>query len=191
MARIKDMTSGNPVKLILAFALPILAGNMLQQFYSLIDSLIIGQLLGVTALTAVSASGWLDWAVLSIPMGLAQGYSIHAAQCYGGRRYDELKRTVAQSYLISVAVTVILEIFSQVLLHPVLTWMNSPEETIHLTEHYLRIIYAGLPVVMSLNTFSGFLHALGNSRTPLLALACSTVVNKGEVFGKKAKGGNN
>ena len=88
MARIKDMTSGKPVRLILVFAFPILIGNMLQQLYSLIDSLIIGQLLGVTALTAVSASGWLDWAVLSIPMGLAQGYSIHAAQCYGGKRYD-------------------------------------------------------------------------------------------------------
>jgi len=171
------MTSGNPVKLILVFALPILAGNLLQQFYSLIDSLIIGQLLGVTALTAVSASGWLDWAILSVPMGLAQGYSIHAAQCYGGQKYDELKKTVAQSYLISLAVTIALEILSQVLLHPVLTWMNSPEETIHLTERYLRIIYAGLPVVMCLNTFSGFLHALGNSRTPLLALACSTVIN--------------
>ena len=73
MARTKDMTAGNPVKLILVFALPILAGNMLQQLYSLVDSLIIGQLLGVTALTAVSASGWLDWAVLSVPMGLAQG----------------------------------------------------------------------------------------------------------------------
>ena len=129
MARTQDMTAGSPVRLILIFALPILAGNLLQQLYSLIDSLIIGQLLGVTALTAVSASGWLDWAVLSIPMGLAQGYSIHAAQCYGGKRYDELKRTVAQSYLISTAVTVILEIFSQTLLHPVLTWMNSPEET--------------------------------------------------------------
>ena len=177
MARIKDMTSGNPVKLILFFALPILAGNMLQQLYSLIDSLIIGRLLGVTALTAVSASGWLDWAVLSIPMGLAQGYSIHAAQCYGGKRYDELKRTVAQSYLISLCVTVVLEIFSQSLLHPVLTWMNSPEETIRLTENYLRIIYAGLPVVMCLNVFSGFLHALGNSKIPLLALACSSAVN--------------
>ena len=148
MIRTKDMTSGNPVKLILVFAFPILAGNLLQQLYSLIDSLIIGQLLGVTALTAVSASGWLDWAVLSVPMGLAQGYSIHAAQCYGGRRYDELKKTVAQSYLISAAATVVLEVFSQLLLRPVLTWMNSPEETIHLTEHYLRIIYAGLPVVM-------------------------------------------
>ena len=177
MARIKDMTSGKPVKLILVFALPILIGNMLQQFYSLIDSLIIGQLLGVTALTAVSASGWLDWAVLSIPMGLAQGYSIHAAQCYGGKRYGELKKTVAQSYLISIAVTVILELFSQIMLYPVLKWMNSPDETIRLTEQYLRIIYAGLPVVMCLNVFSGLLHALGNSRTPLLALACSSAVN--------------
>ena len=94
MTRTKNMTSGNPVKLILVFALPILAGNMLQQLYSLVDSLIIGRILGVTALTAVSASGWLDWAVLSIPMGLAQGYSIHAAQCYGGKRFADLKRGV-------------------------------------------------------------------------------------------------
>ena len=171
------MTAGNPVKLIVTFALPILAGNMLQQLYNLVDSLIIGQLLGVTALTAVSASGWLDWAVLSIPMGLAQGYSIHAAQCYGGKDGAQLRRTVAQSYLISIGMTVLLEIASQTLLHPVLVWMNSPEETIRLTENYLRIIYAGLPVVMALNVFSGFLHALGNSRTPLLALACSTTVN--------------
>ena len=177
MTRTKDMTSGNPVKLILVFALPILAGNVLQQLYSLVDSLIIGRMLGVTALTAVSASGWLDWAVLSVPMGLAQGYSIHAAQCYGGKRIADLKRSVAQSYLISVATTVLLEIASQFLLHPVLVWMNSPDETIRMTENYLRIIYAGLPIVMCMNIFSGFLHALGNSRVPLIALACSTAVN--------------
>ena len=177
MIRTKDMTSGSPVKLILLFALPILAGNVLQQLYSLVDSLIIGRLLGVTALTAVSASGWLDWAVLSVLMGLAQGYSIHAAQCYGGRRFADLKRSVAQSYLISAASTVVLEIVSQLLLHPVLVWMNSPDETIRMTENYVRIIYAGLPVVMCLNIFSGFLHALGNSRVPLIALACSTTVN--------------
>ena len=171
------MTSGSPVKLILIFALPILAGNILQQLYSLVDSLIIGRILGVTALTAVSASGWLDWAVLSVPMGLAQGYSIHAAQCYGGKRFADLKRSVAQSYLISAAVTVFLEIASQFLLHPVLVWMNSPDETIRMTENYLRIIYAGLPIVMCVNIFSGFLHALGNSRVPLTALACATAVN--------------
>ena len=177
LVRTKDMTAGNPVKLILVFALPILAGNMLQQLYSLIDSLIIGRLLGVTALTAVSASGWLDWAVLSVPMGLAQGYSIYAAQCYGGKRIADLKRSVAQSYLISAAATIFLEITSQLLLHPVLIWMNSPDETIGMTENYLRIIYAGLPIVMCVNMFSGFLHALGNSRVPLIALVCSTTVN--------------
>ena len=177
LVQTKDMTAGNPVKLILIFALPILAGNMLQQLYSLVDSLIIGRLLGVTALTAVSASGWLDWAVLSIPMGLAQGYSIHAAQCYGGKRFADLKRSVAQSYLISIAATIFLEFASQFLLHPVLVWMNSPDETIRMTENYLRIIYAGLPVVMCVNIFSGFLHALGNSRVPLIALACATTVN--------------
>ena len=179
MVRTRDMTAGNPVKLILGFAVPVLAGNLLQQLYNLIDSLIIGRILGVTALAAVSASGWLDWAVLSIPMGLAQGFSIQAAQCYGGRNYTALKRTVAQSYIISVGVTVLLEIASQWLLRPVLLWMNSPEETILLTERYLRIIYAGLPVVMCLNAFSGFLHALGNSRTPLMAMACSSAVNIG------------
>jgi len=177
LVQTKDMTAGNPVRLILIFALPILAGNMLQQLYSLVDSLIIGRLLGVTALTAVSASGWLDWAVLSIPMGLAQGYSIHAAQCYGGKRFADLKRSVAQSYLISIATTIFLEFASQFLLHPVLVWMNSPDETIKMTENYLRIIYAGLPVVMCVNIFSGFLHALGNSRVPLIALACATTVN--------------
>jgi putative MATE family efflux protein len=177
LVQTKDMTAGNPVRLILIFALPILAGNMLQQLYSLVDSLIIGRLLGVTALTAVSASGWLDWAVLSIPMGLAQGYSIHAAQCYGGKRFADLKRSVAQSYLTSIATTIFLEFASQFLLHPVLVWMNSPDETIKMTENYLRIIYAGLPVVMCVNIFSGFLHALGNSRVPLIALACATTVN--------------
>ena len=177
LVKTKDMTEGNAVKLILGFALPVLLGNLLQQLYNLIDSLIVGRLLGVTALAAVSASGWLDWAVLSVPMGIAQGFSIHAAQCYGARRYEELKRTVAQSYMIAVTVTVILELVSQLFLHPVLLTMRTPDETIVMTENYLRIIYAGLPVVMAVNAFSGFLHALGDSRTPLIALACASAVN--------------
>lgn len=177
MNRTRDLSTGNPVRQILLFALPILAGNMLQQMYNLVDSLIVGQLLGVRALAAVSASGWLDWAVLSVPMGLAQGYSIYASQCYGGRRFPELKRTVAQSYLLSAFATILLEGISQLLLHPVLTWMNSPEETIALTENYLRVIYAGLPAAMCLNVFCSFLHALGNSKTPMVALVFSTLTN--------------
>lgn len=177
MSRTKDMTTGKPVVLILAFAIPILAGNLIQQLYNLVDSLIVGQLLGVTALAAVSASGWLDWAVLSIPMGLAQGFSIQAAQYFGANRPEELRRTVGQSILIAAATTVLLEIASQLLLSPVLEWMNTPAETLSLTEGYLRIIYGGLPVVMAVNVLNGFLHALGNSRTPLAALAVASVIN--------------
>ena len=177
MPRIKDMTAGKPVALILAFAIPILAGNLLQQLYNLVDSLIVGRILGVTALAAVSASGWLDWAVLSIPMGLAQGFSIQAAQYFGANRPEELRRTVGQSILIAVFATVLLEAASQLLLHPVLKWMNTPAETFSLTEGYLRIIYGGLPVVMAVNVLNGFLHALGNSRTPLAALAIASAAN--------------
>ena len=177
MPRIKDMTAGKPVALILAFAIPILAGNLLQQLYNLVDSLIVGRILGVTALAAVSASGWLDWAVLSIPMGLAQGFSIQAAQYFGANRPEELRRTVGQSILIAVFATMLLEAASQLLLHPVLKWMNTPAETFSLTEGYLRIIYGGLPVVMAVNVLNGFLHALGNSRTPLAALAIASAAN--------------
>ena len=177
MPRIKDMTAGKPVALILAFAIPILAGNLLQQLYNLVDSLIVGRILGVTALAAVSASGWLDWAVRSIPMGLAQGFSIQAAQYFGANRPEELRRTVGQSILIAVFATVLLEAASQLLLHPVLKWMNTPAETFSLTEGYLRIIYGGLPVVMAVNVLNGFLHALGNSRTPLAALAIASAAN--------------
>ena len=179
MARTREMIHGNPTKLILAFALPILAGNALQQLYNLVDSLIVGQLLGVTALAAVSASGWLDWTVLSLPMGLAQGFSILAAQYFGAGQRKDLRRTVAQSYLISLLIILLLEILSQLLLHPVLSLMRTPEETFGATESYLRIIYAGIPLTMALNVFSGFLHALGNSRTPLLALACASIANMG------------
>ena len=173
------MTSGSPVRLILRFALPILAGNLLQQLYNLVDSLIVGRLLGVTALAAVSASGWLDWAVLSIPMGLAQGFSIQAAQAFGAGDHTQLRRVTGQSLLLSLLATLLLEAASQTLLAPVLTWMNTPAETFRLTENYLRILYAGLPVVMAVNVLNGFLHALGNSRTPLVALACASCVNIG------------
>lgn len=173
------MTKGAPVRLLLWFSLPILLGNLLQQLYSLIDTLIIGRLLGVTALTAVTASGWLDWAMLSVPLGLSQGFSIHAAQCFGAGDLKGLKRAVAQSYLIAAAAAALLMALSLSVLHPVLVMMNSPEETIAMTESYLRILYAGIPVVMALNTFSGFLYALGNSRVPLIALACSSFVNIG------------
>ena len=172
-----DMTRGEPVRLILLFLLPILAGNILQQFYSLVDSYIIGQINGITALSAVSTSGWLDWLVLSISLGLTQGFSIQGAQNFGAGRMDALKRTVGQSILLAAGSVVLIELFSQLLLRPVVTLMQTPEEIFELEILYLRIIFAGTPLVMIVNFLSGFLRSVGNSRTPLIAMIFSTLTN--------------
>ena len=177
MAKTMDMTVGNPARLILTFCLPIAAGNLLQQFYNLVDTLVIGRGVGVVALAAVSGAGWLDWTVLSIAMGLAQGFAIQIAQSFGAGNHRELQRAVGQSILLAVATIFLLEIASQAALMPVLRLLAFPENTIHLTALYLRIIFGGLPLIMGFNLLSGFLQSVGDSRTPLIALVVATVVN--------------
>lgn len=177
MARTKDLTEGSVTKLILLFALPIIAGNLFQQMYNLVDTLVIGRIEGVTALAAVSSAGWLDWAVLSIAMGLAQGFAIMIAQRFGAQDHPGLKLAAGQSILLSAAVVVLLEIISQVLLVPILHLLNTPEDTFRLTTIYLRIIFGGIPMVMGFNLFSGFLRSVGDSRTPLIAMICAAATN--------------
>ncbi|MGN1020597.1 MAG: MATE family efflux transporter [Aristaeellaceae bacterium] len=176
-ARTRDMTKGSPLRLILAFCLPIVAGNLFQQLYSLVDTLVIGRIEGVTALAAVSAAGWLDWTVLSAAIGLAQGFAIEIAQRFGGGEYGPMRQAAGQSILLAVGLTLLIETLAQVFLHPVLVLMQSPDNTIALTEHYLRIIFAGLPVVMAYNLFSGALRSVGDSRTPLVAMTIASLCN--------------
>lgn len=175
--RTRDMTKGEPARLILFFLLPILAGNILQQLYSLVDSYIIGQVNGVTALTAVSTSGWLDWLVLSITFGLTQGFSIQIAQDFGSGSVPALKRTVGQSILLAIGSAVLITIGAQLFLRPVVTLMQTPTEIFELEITYLRIIFAGMPLVMCVNLLSGFLRSVGNSKTPLYAMIFSTLAN--------------
>lgn len=176
-ARTKDMTRGNPTRLILTFCLPIVAGNLFQQLYSLVDTLVIGQVEGVTALAAVSAAGWLDWLVLGLAMGLAQGFSIQVAQCFGAADYTGLRRAVGQSLLLSAGVVVLLTVLSQSLLYPALVLLRSPANTIDLTCEYLRIIFSGITLVMGFNLLSGILRSLGDSRTPLYAMTAAALCN--------------
>ena len=178
-ARTRDMTRGNPTKLILSFCLPIIAGNLFQQFYSLVDTLVIGQVEGVTALAAVSAAGWLDWTVLGLAMGMAQGFAIQIAQSFGAGDYAGLRRAAGQSLLLSAILTVVLTALSELLLWPMLTALRSPENTIGLTCQYLRVIFGGVVFVMSFNLLSGFLRSLGDSRTPLIAMTTAALCNIG------------
>ena len=176
-ARTKDMTRGNPTRLILSFCLPIIAGNLFQQLYSLVDTLVIGQVEGVTALAAVSAAGWLDWMVLGLAMGMAQGFSILIAQYFGANDVALLRRAAGQSILLSIGIAVLLTAVSEALLWPTLLLLQSPENTIQLTCDYLRIIFAGVSFVMAFNLLSGFLRSLGDSRTPLYAMTSAALCN--------------
>ena len=176
-SRTKDMTQGSPMRLIVFFALPILFGNLFQQLYSLVDTLVVGRVEGVTALAAVSSAGWLDWTVLGLAMGLAQGFAIQIAQSFGAGDYAELRQAAGQSIVLSCVVVVVLEVVAQLLLHPVLVLMQTPPDTFPLTKIYLRIIFGGLPFTMGFNLLSGFLRSVGNSRTPLLAMTSAALCN--------------
>ncbi len=175
--RTMNMTTGDPTKLILRFSLPLLAGTILQQLYNLVDTLVVGRSDGVTALAAVSSTGWLDWTLLGLVLGLAQGFAIQIAHSFGAGDEAGLRRAAGQSMVLSAMVVFTLEAMAQVFLRPVLTLMQTPADTFELTLLYLRITFGGLPLVMGYNLFSGFLRSVGNSRTPLMAVTCSTVCN--------------
>ena len=176
MAKTRDMTTGSPTKHILLFCLPIIAGNAFQQLYSLVDSFVVGQL-SVDALNAVASAGWLDWTVLSLAIGLAQGFAIQVAQSFGAGDHRAMQHAIGQSLLLSAATVVIVELLAQVFIRPVLVLMDMPAETIDMTESYLRIIYAGLPLVMGFNLFGGFLRSVGDSTTPLIAMTIAALTN--------------
>ena len=176
MAKTRDMTTGSPTRHLIFFCLPIMAGNAFQQLYSLVDSFVVGQV-SVDALTAVASAGWLDWLVLSLAVGLAQGFSIQLAQSFGAGDVEELHRAVGQSLLLSAVTVVVIEIIAQAFLWPMLLALEMPQQTIRMTESYLRIIFAGLPLVMGFNLFSGFLRSVGNSTTPLIAMVAASITN--------------
>ncbi len=176
MAKTRDMTTGSPTRHLILFCLPIIAGNAFQQLYSLVDSFVVGQV-SVDALTAVASAGWLDWMILSIAIGLAQGFAIQVSQSFGAGDERELHRAVGQSLLLAAITVAAVEALAQVFLRPMLVALNMPEATIHMTEDYLRIIFAGQPAVMGFNLFSGFLRAVGNSSMPLTAMVAAALTN--------------
>ena len=176
-SRTKDMTQGSPTRLILQFSLPLLAGTILQQLYNLVDTFVVGRAEGVTALAAVSSTGWLDWTLLGLILGLSQGFAIQIAHSFGAGDEAALRRAAGHSLVLGIIVVAALEIIAQACLRPVLVLMHTPGDTFPLTLLYLRITFGGLPLVMGYNLFSGFLRSVGNSRTPLAAITASAVCN--------------
>lgn len=176
-AKVRDMTKGNPGRLILMFAVPLMIGNVFQQLYTMVDTVVVGQVAGVQALAALGAVEWIMWMVLGVSSGITQGFAILMAQDYGARKWKQLKKTVAHSYILTTITAVLLFLTSQIFAHWILSFLNTPDNIIEMSLLYLRIVFCGIPVVAAYNVFAGVLRSLGNSRTPLVAMVIAAGIN--------------
>ena len=129
-AQIRDMTKGSPAKLILLFAVPLMLGNIFQQLYTMVDTIVVGQVAGVQALAALGAVEWIMWMVLGVSTGVTQGFSILISQHYGARKWNDLKKAVAHSYLLTAITAVSLLIVSQLAARWILMLLNTPDNII-------------------------------------------------------------
>lgn len=174
---IKDMTQGNALKLILLFALPILIGNVFQQMYQLADIFIVGRLLGENALAAVGASAPIYFMFLIIAFSFTGGLTAITAQRFGAGDYDGVRRSVTHSLRASLILSVILTLILVFTLKPLLRVLNVPEGIFEDSYKFILILGLGTILLVGFNLLSGFIRALGDSRTPLYFLIFSTVLN--------------
>lgn len=176
-SHVKNMTEGKPARLLLTFSLSLVAGNVFQQLYTVVDTMVVGKYLGVNALAAVGASDWLNWLMLGVIQGLTQGFGIKMAQEFGAGREDELRKSVGSSAVLSLLSAVVLMALGQFAARPVLMLLQTPGEIIEYSLLYLRIMFAGVPIVMLYNLLACILRSLGDSRTPLNAMIVASLTN--------------
>lgn len=173
----KTMTEGGPAKLIFFFTLPLLGGNLFQQFYNMMDTLIVGQTLGVDALAAVGCTGSIMFLIIGFVQGMTAGLSIVTARHFGANDLQGVRRSFAANIVIGAVVTIVLTAFSVPLARPILIAMNTPASILDDAYSYIVIIYVGVFAAMLFNMLSNVLRALGDSRTPLLFLVLSSILN--------------
>lgn len=173
----KDMTKGSPMKLILGFAVPLLFGLIFQQFYSMVDAIIVGQYLGVDALAAVGATGSVNFLIIGFCMGVCSGFGIPIAQEFGAKHEEALRRFVANSVWLSVLFSVVVTVTVSLLCRQILQFMRTPSNIIDESYSYIIVIFLGIPVVFLYNMTAAILRSLGDSRTPVVFLVTAAVLN--------------
>lgn len=175
----KDMTEGNPAKLLFFFAVPLMLGSLFQQLYTMVDTIIVGQGVGVEALASLGAADWTNWLFQSLVTGLTQGFSILFAQHYGAGKYDALKKALSNAVILSVLAMVCLVVLGEAAIVPTLKILRTPDNIFPGSCIYLRIMILGVPVSMLYNLAAALLRALGDSRSPLMAMVVAALVNIG------------
>ncbi|WP_311407227.1 MATE family efflux transporter [Liquorilactobacillus uvarum] len=173
----KELTEGSPIKLILMFTIPLLVGNLFQQLYSISDTLIVGQTLGVNELAAVGATGSIQFLIIGFAQGLTAGLSIMTAQYFGAHDYQKVRVSFAASIIICIGATLILTFLSLFFIGDILNLMQTPAAIKQDAQLFISIIFAGIFSSMAFNLLANIIRALGDSRTPLYFLIVAAVVN--------------
>lgn len=177
MAKVRDLTTGNPLPLILSFALPLLLGNMLQQMYSVIDAVIVGRYLGVEALAAVGASGSVIFMILGFCNGCGCGFAVPVAQSFGAREFSRMRRQIFHSLVLAAVISLILSAVSSLLCSRILRLLEVPQDIFHEAWVYLLLTFLAIPFTFLYGLLSGLIRALGDSKTPFYFLLFSTSLN--------------
>ena len=173
----KDLTTGSPLKLIIQFAFPQFLGMLFQQFYNVVDTIIVGKLLGVGPLAGVGATGALSFMVLGFCMGICNGFAIPIAQAFGANDQVSLRKYIANSFWLTALFSLVLTVPVCIFCRPILQLMSTPEDVFEYAYQYIFIIFLGIPTVFLYNILAGILRSLGDSRTPVIFLALSSALN--------------
>ena len=173
----KDMTVGAPLPIILSFMLPLLLGLLFQQFYSMVDTVVVGNFLGMEALAGVGSTGSINFLVLGLCNGVCAGFAIPVAQKFGEKDTQGLRNFVGNMIWLGGLIALIVTLITTVCCKEILAAMDTPEDTFRYAYDYIFLIFLGIPATMLYNLLSGILRSLGDSRTPLLFLIFSSLLN--------------
>lgn len=173
----KDLTTGSPMKIFIMFSIPILLGNLFQQLYNMVDTIIVGQYLGEEALAAVGTTGCLMFLVLGFANGIAQGFGVMIAQAFGAGNHKQLRHFVALIVVLTILVSLILSLPTTIFSKNLLMLLNVPDNILVMADSYIKVIFAGLILTMAYNVEAGILRGVGDSKTPLYFLLLASVLN--------------
>lgn len=173
----QDMTTGNPLKVILNFTIPVFLGNVFQQFYNMADTMIVGKFVGTNALAAVGSTGTILFLIMGFVLGMTAGFTVLTAQKFGAGDLKAMRQTVGGAAILSILVSVVLTAAGIILMKPLLYFMQTPPDIIDDAYAYIIIICAGISAQILYNLLAGILRALGNSRISLYLLILSAVLN--------------
>ncbi|WP_455822740.1 MATE family efflux transporter [Clostridium butyricum] len=173
----KDMTIGNPSKILFYFAIPMVLGNILQQLYNIVDSMIVGNFVGADALAAVGASYPITFVLITVANGAGIGCGVVISQYFGGRMLEKVKTSIFTSIIFISIFSCILMVLGIIFADWILSVMNTPENIFYDSSSYMKIYFMGVVFLFIYNIVTSCFNALGNSKTPLMFLLCSAILN--------------